>query len=147
MTKKLRLREQVTKVRTKFKMLSPVMNERVLRYWAAAEAISLGHGGIPCLAKATGVSESTIEAGIRELRQPEGAAAEGRVRKLGGGRKRLSDTDPTLGRDLERLVEPSTRGDPESPLRWTSKSTAKLASELHSLGHNSGIRSVLTRSA
>jgi hypothetical protein len=135
MTKKLRLRDQVSEVRTKFKMLSPALNERVLRSWAAAEAISLGHGGIPCVAKATGVSESTIEAGIRELRNPGQVLAEGRMRKAGGGRKCLSDTDPTLQEDLEKLVEPSTRGDPESPLRWTSKSTANLASELQSLGH------------
>jgi transposase len=129
------LREQVGVVRAKFKMLSPTFNERSLRCWAAAEAISLGHGGIPCVAKATGVSESTIEAGIRELREPAVTLAEGRVRKPGGGRKRLSDADPTLQEDLEKLVEPSTRGDPESPLRWTSKSTANLASELQALGH------------
>jgi transposase len=135
MARKLRLREQVGVVRAKFKMLSPTFNERSLRCWAAAEAISLGHGGIPCVAKATGVSESTIEAGIRELREPAVTLAEGRVRKPGGGRKRLSDADPTLQEDLEKLVEPSTRGDPESPLRWTSKSTANLASELQALGH------------
>ena len=135
MAKELRLKEKVRVVRAKFKMLSPTLNERGLRCWAAAEAISLGHGGIPCVAKATGVSESTIEAGIRELQQPADALAEGRVRKPGGGRKRLSDADPTLEEDLERLVEPSTRGDPESPLRWTSKSTANLASELQALGH------------
>ena len=135
MAKKLRLREQVSVVRTKFKMLSPALNEKVLRCWAAAEAISLGHGGIPCVAKATGVSESTIEAGIRELRNPGQVLPEGRVRKLGGGRKRLTETDPTLQEDLENLVEPSTRGDPDSPLRWTSKSTAKLASELKDMGH------------
>lgn len=135
MTKKLHLREQVSEVRAKFKMLSPALNERVLRCWVAAEAISLGHGGIPCVAKATGVSESTIEAGIRDLRQPTAALAEGRVRKPGGGRKRLGETDPALQEDLEKLVDPNTRGDPESPLRWTSKSTAKLASELQALGH------------
>ena len=135
MTRKLRLREQVSEVRTKFKMLSAVLNEKVLRCWAAAEAISLGHGGIPCVAKATGVSESTIEAGIRELRAPGQVLPEGRMRKLGGGRKRLTETDPSLQADLENLVEPSTRGDPESPLRWTSKSTANLASELQDLGH------------
>ena len=136
MIKKLRLRETVSVVRTKFKMLSPALNEKVLRYWAAAEAISLGHGGIPCVAKATGVSESTIEAGIRELRNPGQVLAEGRMRKPGGGRKRLTETDPSLQEDLEKLVEPSTRGDPESPLRWTSKSTANLATELKDLGHN-----------
>lgn len=135
MARKLRLREQVGVVRTKFKMLSPTFNERGLRCWAAAEAISLGHGGIPCVAKATGVSESTIEAGIRELRHPTEALFDGRVRKAGGGRKSLRDVDPTLHADLEKLVDPGTRGDPESPLRWTSKSTANLASELQALGH------------
>ena len=135
MARKLRLREEVSEVRSKFKMLSPALNERVLRCWVAAEAISLGHGGIPCVAKATGVSESTIEAGIRELRSPGAVVAAWRMRKPGAGRKRLTETDPDLQKDLEDLVEPSTRGDPESPLRWTSKSTANLASELQALGH------------
>lgn len=135
MARKLRLREEVSEVRSKFKMLSPALNERVLRCWVAAEAISLGHGGIPCVAKATGVSESTIEAGIRELRNPGEVVVEWRMRKPGGGRKRLTETDPELQKDLEDRVEPSTRGDPESPLRWTSKSTANLASELQALGH------------
>lgn len=117
-------------------MLSSVINERVLRCWAAAEASSLGRGGIPCVAKATGISESTIEAGIRELRNPpKKPLPDERVRKSGGGRKRLTETDASLRTDLEKLVDPATRGDPESPLRWTSKSIFKLSTELKAQGH------------
>src|SRR3990172_4633004 len=104
MARKLRLREEVSEVRSKFKMLSPALNERVLRCWVAAEAISLGHGGIPCVAKATGVSESTIEAGIRELRNPGAVVAAWRMRKPGAGRKRLTEaklTQVVIPRGLE----------------------------------------------
>ena len=103
---------------------------------AAAEALALGWGGISRVARATGVSRGAIQAGIAELQTPEAdRLAPERQRRPGGGRKRTVDTDPTLRTDLERLVEPVSRGDPESPLRWTCKSVRKLAAELGAQGH------------
>jgi hypothetical protein len=126
-------------VRTKYELLRPIMNERMRRQWAASEALSLSRGGILVVAQATGLSHTTIGAGIRELRtpadlRPEPACHE-RIRRPGGGRRPLVIDDPTLIADLEALVEPATRGDPQSPLRWTSKSTRKLADELNAQGH------------
>src|SRR4051794_10159160 len=115
------------------------MDERVCRLWAAAEAQALGRGGITLVAQATGVSRKRIGAGLRELGAraagppPPGAAA--RVRRPGGGRKPKTATDPTLLDDLEALVEPLTRGDPMSPLRWSCKSLHKLAAALREQGH------------
>jgi hypothetical protein len=126
-------------VRTKYELLRPIMNERMRRQWAASEALSLPRGGVLVVAQATGLSHTTITAGIRELRtpadlRPEPACHE-RIRRPGGGRHPLVIGDPTLIADLEALVEPATRGDPQSPLRWTSKSTRKLADELNAQGH------------
>lgn len=133
-------------IQTKYEQLVPYLNETSLRMWAAVEAISLGHGGITSVARATGLSRTTIHAGISELQQPESQrlAVEcyGVVRQLGGGRKRLSEKDPTLFEDLESLVDPVTRGDPESPLRWTTKSTPKLAKQLQAMGHTVSQRTV-----
>jgi hypothetical protein len=104
--------------------------------WAANEALSLGYGGVSAVSRATGISRTTIHAGIAELERPAAAAAgEGRVRRSGGGRKRVTEKDPGLRDALNRLVDPVTRGDPESTLRWTSKSTTKLARELTKGGH------------
>ena len=102
--------------------------------FAAAEALALGHGGITAVAKATGVSRRAINVGLRELADPSSSAGN-RIRKEGGGRKRAVDKDLTLRSDLESLVEPVTRGDPESPLRWTCKSVRLLATELGRMGH------------
>ncbi len=126
-------------VRQKFNQLRPVMTERVLRQWAASEALALPHGGITLVAQATGLSRTTIWAGIRELRddspsQPELAVPQ-RSRRPGGGRPCVEVHDPTLCRDLEQLVDPATRGDPMSALRWTCKSTRTLAQELRRQGH------------
>src|SRR5512135_2119881 len=120
------------------------MDERRRRQWAAAEARELGWGGISLVARATGLSRPTITAGLRELEQPapQRAAAATRVRRPGGGRKPLVETDPGLLTALEALVEPVTRGDPESPLRWTCKSTRRLAEELTRQGHRVGPRTV-----
>jgi hypothetical protein len=119
--------------------LEPVLNERQRRLWAATEALALGRGGISRVADATGLSRPTVRAGIRELQQQERAPDQvlepDRVRRPGGGRRPLTATDPTLLRDLERLIDPVTRGDPRSPLRWTCKSTAKLAAALWAQGH------------
>src|SRR3981081_3657374 len=121
-------------IRAKFLALELVMEERMKRLWAGAEAEAYGDGGIAAVERATGMSRTTIRAGRDELRtgaRPEDA---GHERHPGGGRPRLEDTHPELVEALESLVDPVTRGDPESPLRWTSKSTRKLAAELSTQG-------------
>lgn len=133
-------------VHTKYQHLSPLMSERMRRQWAACEALALERGGVAAVAKATGLSRTTIWAGMRALQQPQGGAGEllpaERSRAPGGGRHPLVDTDPTLVKDLEALVEPTTRGDPQSPLRWTCKSTRQLAEELQRRGHHVSYRTV-----
>ena len=124
--------------------MSSMLDERGRRRWVAAEARSHGYGGIAAVARVTGVSRRTIERGLAELdRENQQPLAAGRVRRPGAGRKPLSETDSTVIEDLERLVDPATRGDPERPLRWTSKSAAKLAVGLRELGHDLVERSVL----
>ncbi len=120
--------------RAKFKALAPWLNERSRRLRSATEARALGRGGITMVARATRLSAQTIARGIRELESGE-AMGPGRVRKSGGGGKQAVAKDPTLMVDLEGLVEPTASGDPESALRWTSKSVRKLAAELHAMGH------------
>jgi len=124
--------ETVERIRRKYRGLRVEMDERARRQWAAAEARELGWGGVSAVARATGLSRTTITAGLRELDLPakQRAAEATRVRRPGGGRKPLTQTDPGLWSALESLVEPTTRGDPESPLRWTCKSTRRLAEEL-----------------
>ena len=119
----------------RFKLLAKHLDERLRRCVAAAEAAALGPRGISIVSRATGVSRRAIRRGLTELRERAGARPAGRVRRPGGGRKRASEKDPTLRRDLEQLVEPTTRGDPESPLRWTCKSVRQLAAELERQGH------------
>jgi hypothetical protein len=135
----------VPSIRAKFEALGPYLDERRRRLWAAAEAMVLGRGEITAVANATGLQRVTIRAGIRELQADPGnatgaesaAAADRmqRVRAPGGGRKPLTTQDPALVHDLEALVEPTARGDPMSPLRWTCKSTRQLAAELVRQGH------------
>ncbi len=123
-------------VKQRFALLASNLDERRRRLVAAAEAVAWGWGGIRHVARATGVSRGVIQAGIAELRAPVAEQLPvDRVRRAGGGRKRTVDTDPTLRADVERLIDPVTRGDPESPLRWTCKSVRKLAAELQGLGH------------
>lgn len=114
--------------------------------WAASEALSWGHGGITSVSRATGLSRTTVYTGIAELEHRQGLPSSHpnrpRIRRPGGGRKHLRETDPTLLKDLESLVEPATRGDPESPLCWTSKSTPKLTKELQAMGHQVSQRTV-----
>lgn len=119
----------------RFKLLEQQLDERMRRCVAAAEAEVLGPRGISIVSRATGVSRQAIRRGVTELREPARAGLAGRIRQPGGGRKRTRDKDPTLLRDLEHLVEPTTRGDPESPLRWTCKSVRQLATELQRQGH------------
>src|SRR4051794_35880027 len=123
------------RLQSKYAVLGPVLDERQCRLWAAAEARALGRGGVSLVARATGITRKRIHQGLRELAEwdsstpPRRTVRPGRVRRPGGGRRRLAAQDPELGRALEALVEPTTRGDPISPLRWTCKSTAKLAAE------------------
>src|SRR5579871_210580 len=128
----------IERIRRKFDALGPVMDERTRRQWAAAEAAELGWGGVSAVADATGLSRTTITAGLRELRyraeHPEEPTSP-RIRRPGGGPKRLTETDPGLLAALEGLVDPVTRGAPDSPLRWTCKSTRRLADELTRQGH------------
>ena len=121
-------------IKWKFELLAGELNERTRRLTAAAEAMALGWGGISAVARATGVSQRAIRQGIKELKA-ERVPSQGRIRRAGGGRKKTVSKDESLCEDLERLVEPVTRGDPESPLRWTCKSVRKLAAELGKLGH------------
>lgn len=117
----------------KFEVMLPHLDERQRRLLLGAEARTLGHGGIRLVAKASGVAEATVSRGVSELEA--GQAPLGRVRRAGGGRKRLADSDPDVVAALLALVEPDVRGDPMSPLRWTTKSTRKLADELTRQGH------------
>lgn len=131
--------ETIEIVQRKYNAIKPELDERARRHWAASEAMVLGHGGITAVHKATGIAISTIRIGLSELQKPINASAEGkkrRIRREGGGRKKIIDSDITLINDLENLIEPHTRGDPESPLRWTCKSTRNLAEELNRKGHN-----------
>jgi DNA-binding transcriptional ArsR family regulator len=121
-------------LRTKYALLKPALNERARRLWAATEAMALGHGGIETVTQATGISRSTVSRGLKELKG--GAAVEpARTRRPGGGRKRNVEKNPELLADLDALVEPTTSGAPDAPLRWTSKSVRKLAAELQAKGH------------
>jgi len=124
----------------RFALLASEMDERMRRLFAAAESLTIGYGGVSMVSRATGVSRRAIDTGIEELEQARRMGKSGgpgyrRVRKKGGGRKKNVMKDATLEGDLERLVDPVTRGDPESPLRWTCKSVRKLAEELQRLDH------------
>src|SRR5436309_9901744 len=121
-------------IKQRYERIAGDLTERTRRRFAANEALSLGWGGISAVSRATGLSRQVISDGMQEL-QGGTQAEEGRVRRKGGGRKSNVSKDPKLSRDLERLVEPVTRGDPQSPLRWTSKSVRKLAKELQGMGH------------
>jgi transposase len=137
----------------KYRVLAGRLDEATLRLWAAIEARSFGRGGVSTVAKAIGMSRTTIYAGLEELASAStpvasalGASIGGpdkrRIRVKGGGRKKLTAKDTTLLRDLDALVEPTARGDPQSPLRWTCKSTPRLAKELAEQGHEVSQRSV-----
>ena len=132
----------VAAIKLRYEALSPVLDERSRRRFAAAEALAAGWGGIAAVSEATGIARSTIGYGLRELRGDAADSAFGGVRRKGAGRKPLTQTDPTLLSDLERLVDPDTRGDPMSPLKWTSKSLRNLAAALCARGHRIGHDSV-----
>jgi transposase len=121
-------------IKQRFQRVAGELNERTRRLVAASEAMALGWGGISAVSRATGLSRQVISQGIKELKEKKAAGA-GRIRRSGGGRKKLVTKDASLREALERLVEPVTRGDPQSPLRWTCKSVRKLAKELQQQGH------------
>jgi hypothetical protein len=124
-------------IRRRFEMLAPVLDEQGRRRFAAAEAMTAGPGGVSAAMRATGIARSTIRRGLDELADGDTPDGE-RVRRAGGGRKPLSATDMRLIDDLRALVEPETRGDPQSPLLWTCKSLRKLSQGLRDMGHKIG---------
>lgn len=126
----------------KFALLARVLDERMRRLVAAAEAQAIGFGGVTAVAQASGLSRGTVMRGMTELKTAPKPSRDQRIRRQGAGRKRTVERDATLKRDLEALVEPVTRGDPESPLRWTCKSVRQLASELNRAGHRTSHRMV-----
>ena len=128
-------------IRLRFEKLAPFLDEKMRRIVAASESFAIGFGGTSLVSRATGVSRRAIIAGMKELDETPTVQG-GRVRRAGGGRKKTVDTDVTLKKDLERLIDPVTRGDPESPLRWTSKSVRKLSEELIRAGHQTSHRMV-----
>ena len=132
-------------IESRYAALVSLMDERTRRQWAAAEARSYGWGGIRAVSRATGMSPNTIQKGLGELEAREAdpeTPIGSRLRKPGAGRRRATEVDPDLVASLERLVDPVTRGDPMSPLRWTCKSTAQLARELTRQGHPVSPRTV-----
>ena len=136
----------VAQLREKFEVLSAELDERSLRLWAAAEARALGWGGVTRVCEATGLTRPTIHRGLKEFiaqrKLPPHKRGADRVRAAGGGRKRLIERFPGLVKDLESIVGPATRGDPMSPLRWTSKSTRNLVEELNTRGYSVSDRTI-----
>jgi len=128
-------KDTIAAIREKFEVLRGDLDERARRLWAAAEANALGHGGLKAVAEATGMSQSTIVFGQKELRAPAEGGQVRRIRRPGGGRKPITETSPGIVAALDLLVEPTSRGDPMCALRWTCKSTRKLAEELTAKGH------------
>ena len=130
-------------IKAKYSLIKSRFDERGRRQWAAIEAKSIGRGGISLVSAATGLSRTTVTYAIKEIEEGEDKQVGiERVRRVGGGRKRLTEKEPKLLESLEKLVEPITRGDPESPLRWTCKSTRNLAEELKAQGYQVGDRKV-----
>jgi transposase len=124
----------LTGIKKRFSVLSRLLDERSRRLVAGAESLALARGGISAVSRATGISRPVIRQGMAELKNPNTALV-GRIRKPGGGRKKIAERDTAVVADLEKLLEPVTRGDPESPLRWTCKSVRRLAKELGRQGH------------
>ena len=136
----------VAAIRNKYCMLSSVLDEKTRRLWAASEASSVGWGGVSIVSEATGLAHTTIRRGVRDLEgvalSTESILEASRIRRAGAGRKRVVETDPQICETLESLIEPATRGDPESALKWTCKSTRRLSQELKQQGHSIGPTSV-----
>ena len=140
----MRNEDLIETVRKKYRVLAPMLDERSRRVWAAAEAEALGYGGQSIVAAATGMSRTTINRELSRNKQAPVPKYGERLRAPGGGRKKVSAQEPTLLSALESLVEPTTRGDPESPLRWTCKSTRQLAEALQAKGYSVGRQTIAT---
>jgi hypothetical protein len=135
----------IQRMKSKFRALGSLLDERLRRQWAGAEATAYGWGGIQAVSQATGLSPNTVRKGQEELAaraKSPNVPLPTRLRRIGGGRKKKTVSDPRLSTALEALVDPATRGDPESPLRWTCKSTTQLARELTRQGHPVSPRTV-----
>lgn len=133
-------------IRRRYEKIAPSLNEKARRHWSGAEALELGYGGVAAVSRATKLTPRTIRRGVRELSGETAPEEEGRQRKPGGGRKKLSERQPNLMKALEELVEPYSSGDPMRPLRWTCKSTSNLAADLNEQGFTvspSSVRSLL----
>ena len=130
-----RANEKWLEIRRRFELLKAHLDERARRRWLGAEELAYGRGGATVVSEACAVSHRTVEAGMREVKQPpteQGRQA--RIRRPGAGSKRIEERFPGIKEELEKLVDPCTRGDPQSPLRWTSKSARRLATELTARG-------------
>jgi transposase len=134
--------EDQSLIRRRYEMLQPLLDERSRRLVLAAEAVALGRGGIAAVARATGASRPMISRGISEIESTEEPLPKGRIRRSGAGRKRTVDQDPSLLSDLEGLIDPMSRGEPDSALRWTVKSVRRLSDELVKMGHRTSHRMV-----
>jgi hypothetical protein len=128
-------------IKTRFELLAPLLDERARRLLVGAEAAAIGCGGVSLVCRKTGVCRKAVTAGVKDVLHPERLPKNG-IRRKGGGRKKTVSTDPTLKLDLESLIDPMTRGDPESPLRWTCKSVRKLSAALNDMGHRTSHRMV-----
>ena len=128
-------------IAARYLTLAPVLDERARRLVAGSEALAIGRGGVAAVARATGLARTTVQRGVDDVRAGD-RLERGRVRRKGAGRPRIEDRDPTLRTDLEALIEPTSRGDPESPLRWTTKSVRNLAAELRRGGHTVSYQTV-----
>ena len=137
-------RHNEAQIRVKFDRVKDSLDERTRRLWAANEAAALGHGGVAAVARATGVARRTIGSGLKELRGDREGPGPNRVRRPGAGRKKAIEQDPSLLCDLKDLVEGSTRGDPDSPLLWTTRSVRKLMKALEDQGHSVSFKTVAT---
>ena len=138
-----RTNQKWQEIRKRFDMLKLHLNERSRRYWLGAEALAYGRGGLTVVSEACGVSHRTVVAGLREVQEATTMQdRSGRIRRPGGGSKPIEERLPEIKKELEKLVDPCTRGDPESPLRWTSKSVRKLATELTKCGFPVGADTV-----
>lgn len=129
------------KIAERWRLFGPECDERRRRLWAVSEANAHGPGGMALLARVRGLSEETVRRGIAELEVRE-RLEPGQVRRSGGGWRQVVEVDPSVVGDLDRLIEPATRGDPESPLRWTSKSLGKLRDALVGMGHEISGRTI-----
>jgi transposase len=134
--------EEQSGIRRRHEILQPLLDERSRRLVLAAEAAALGRGGITAVARATGASRPMIARGISEIESTEEALPKGRIRRSGAGRKRTAEQDPSLLSDLEGLIDPMSRGEPDSALRWTIKSVRRLSDELVKMGHRTSHRMV-----